>query len=185
MKYSRPIEIDRWQEIVERYQTRIADAKNYDAQVVARSEYEWLESIIQPSLKAITGLDHKIQVAVMFYMRPHTSRGIHLDYHEPILGEQGTIWAINIPIANAECSEMRWYEGEYTQETTVNPKGSIYKKLTWLTEPTVLETQPIVEPTLVYTEKPHDVINRSNFSRVLMSIRVYPGVVTIDPDAES
>jgi hypothetical protein len=182
MKYSIPIVIDQWQAIADKYSTSIVNAKDLNSLVLPPTDHPWLESIIKPSVKKVTGLDHSIQAAVLFFMLPHTARGIHLDYNRPVLGKPGTIWAINIPIANAEVSEMRWYAGDYTDETVVNPKGSIYKKLTWITEPTLVESVRITEPTLVYTDRPHDVINNSNFSRVLLSVRVSPGIVTTNPD---
>lgn len=183
MKYSRPIQIDNWQLIAEKYASWIQYGyEGLHSKLVPKEDWPWIESVVCPSLKRISGQDHKIQSCINFFVAPKTSRGIHVDYNDPRWPTKGN-WAVNIPIANVDNSEMQWYTGDYTQETYHRPGGYISEKLTWGSKPVLLESYCIQEPALVYVHIPHDVKNSGNFPRVLMSLRMTPNIITFDPNA--
>jgi hypothetical protein len=184
MKYSRPINIPGWQEIAKRYSNWLVYGyEGLHSKLVPQYDWEWIESIINPGLHAISGQDHKIQSCINFFVAPGTSRGIHVDYNDPRWPTKGN-WALNIPIANVENTQMEWYTGDYTQETYHRPGGYVSEKLTWKSKPVLLEAYCIKEPTLVYVDIPHDVRNNGTLPRLLMSLRMKPNIFTFDPTAE-
>jgi hypothetical protein len=182
MKYSKPITIDGWQQIAERYAPWVKDGLTLHSKLVPKEDFPWIESIICPALKKITGIDHKILASINFFVAPGVSRGIHVDYSDPKWPTKGN-WALNIPILNYENSKMLWYTGDYTQETYHRPGGYISEKLTWKSKPVLLEAFCIKEPTLVYVDIPHDVRNNGTEPRVFMSLRMTPNILTLDPHA--
>ena len=178
MKYSKPIIVDGWDKIAEKYSSWVQYGMTMHSKLVPKEEWGWLESIVCPALKKVNGLDHKIYSCINFFVAPKKNRGIHIDYPNP----QYPNWVLNIPIINYEDSEMSWYTGNYSQYTYYRPGGHYSERLTWSSEPTLLESYSIVEPTLVYVDIPHDVRNNGSLPRVLMSIRVTPNILPLDND---
>lgn len=178
MKYSQPIIVEGWYKIAEKYSSWAQYGMTMHSKLVPKEDWNWLESIVCPALKKVTGLDHKINLCINFFVAPKKTRGIHLDYPNP----RQPNWALNIPIINYEDSEMLWYSGDYSQYTYHRPGGMDSERITWNSEPTLIESYSIKEPTLVYVDVPHDVINHSSLPRVLMSIRTTPNILPVDND---
>ena len=182
MKYSRPIEIPGWEKIAEKYSPWVQyGLEGMHSKLVPMHEWSFIKDIVAPALKNITGIDHHIHACINFFVAPGKSRGIHVDYNDPKWPTKGN-WALNIPIANYENTQMEWYTGDYDQETYHRPGGYISEKLTWRSKPVLLESYCINSPTLVYVDIPHDVRNNGTLPRVLMSLRMSPNILTFDPN---
>ena len=184
MKYSKPIQINSWEQLSEKYASYVSYSHDgLAAKIIDKSDYEFIESIICPTLESMSGLKHTIAYAILFFSKPNSRRGLHIDYDSG----QGNYsvknaWALNIPILNCQDSEMEWYYGDYTSERHESKTTLPSYRLVWESEPKLAESVKILEPTLVYIDQPHDVINHSSEHRIMMSIRTYPNILTFNPN---
>lgn len=182
MKYSKPINIPGWEKIAEKYAPWVQyGLEGLHSKLVPPSEWGFISDIVVPALRDITGKDHEIHACINFFVAPGASRGIHVDYNDPRWPLEGN-WALNIPIANYENTQMEWYTGDYTKEVYRRPGGYLSEKLTWKSKPVFLESYAIKSPTLVYVNVPHDVRNNGTLPRVLMSLRMTPNIMTHIPE---
>ena len=181
MKFSIPISIPGWENIAEKYSSWVKfGEEGMHSKLVPTEDWEFILSIVNPAIKKISRVDHKINGCINFFVPPGKTRGIHVDWSSPDWPTKGN-WALNIPIANYENSAMEWYAGEYTREMYHRPGGYISDKLTWKTKPVLIESCVINQPTLVYVDIPHDVRNNGTSTRVLMSLRLSPNILTYIP----
>jgi hypothetical protein len=175
MNYSRSIDIPGWEQISEKYKDWIEYShQGLNSKYIEKTDYEFLESIICPAIN--TGLRHSIAFGIMFFVRPNVSRGLHVDYNNKEVWDTTQNWALNIPIVNCDNSQMEWYDGDYTEETITRPNGIISNKLTWNSDPVLVESCVINKPTLVHVDMPHDVKNFGTDHRVLLSLRINPNI---------
>ena len=82
-----------------------------------------------------------IQHIECFYRRPYNKGLIHSDVNG------GDFTKINY-IFGGKNSYMQWYGGDYKQEIYYRPNGLPSYKLTWNSEPKLIEEYTIKEPTL-------------------------------------
>lgn len=181
MKLSKPIHVEGWQKLSERYQSYLQySLEGRHAMYLDKSEFEFIASIVNPSFEQFLGTDFVINECIMFFVRPKTSRGIHLDN---TFNEQKHVksWVLNIPILNTNDSHMQWYQGDYTQELFQRPNGLLSYRTRWNSEPNLIEEYTITEPTLVCVDYPHDVTNHGDEHRVMLSVRTTPYIMLPDP----
>ena len=76
---------------------------------------------------------------------------------------------------------MNWYSGEYTLSETKTPEGLALLKINWNCDPAIIESTVVDVPTIVKVNTPHNVDNRSNKHRLMLSIRWIPDLVLPTP----
>ena len=68
---------------------------------------------------------------------------------------------------------MFWVQGEYTTQENLLPNGTKYQTIDWKTEPAIVNTIEINEPTLCRVDIPHDALSNINGEyRTILSIRL-------------
>jgi len=101
------------------------------------------------------------------YFKPRI-KTIHIDSDEDIIHS-----SIVLPIAGYIDTSMFWVQGEYTTQENFLPNGTKYQTIDWKTEPTIVNTIEINEPTLCRVDIPHDALSNINGEyRTILSIRL-------------
>jgi hypothetical protein len=132
-----------------------------------------LDNNIKKKIELILGTKRSIVSAILFTQGPKRSQSIHVDgYRLDRAGARN--WALNIPIRNTLDSEQIWYNGQYMLESREDPGMPKYLELQWLAEKEEAYRCVIRQPTLVRINIPHHVINYSDQSRFMLSVRFDP-----------
>lgn len=177
--YYKRVELSSWQNIQERYKNYIPHQVDGQELLIFKddAETEWLEQNI--------GLNKKVKLAVLGALGPFNVLREHIDGHYPAPANQSN-WSLNIPISNCDKSQMFWFDGEYEivineEDTTIqDPKlvadNAQYLRPKWTGEKILKDSTYIDLPTAVRITVPHQVINHSNNTRVMLAIRFTPDI---------
>jgi hypothetical protein len=187
MKYFKKIQIPGWEILKEKYNHYISFYETKLFLKLPQSDIPFLEKLILPEIEKQFKTNTFISEAFLFFMKENHNRGMHVDGH--ILDRSTTYnWGLNFPILNCDESEMKWYDGDYELYPTSSPNGARYLGINWKNTPNEVDSTIINQPTLVYVNIPHTVINYSNNPRLLLSVRFRPDLFDgklIDLDTET
>lgn len=172
MPYYRPVTITNRETIINRYKHLIENAGNLHAMTVSVEDHDWLLEQLGDDVSKVTGKQHTIRYANVFFQIGRHQRGIHIDSDE--VDNIPVKWALNIPVVNCDLAIMKWYTGEYMASLYDNPVGLPSLHLDWQTEPTLVDSTSISSSLLVKVDTPHTVQNISANARCLLSIRFTP-----------
>jgi hypothetical protein len=173
MKYYFPIDITKWQLILDKFKN-IELPKTELSIVLSSFEKLWLAEQILPDIKALTKKDHQITIAIIFIQPPKMVGNIHVDgIRADRLGHPN--WSLNIPLTNTQAT-MSWYTGEYKINLKTDDKVTNlpYLILDWNNSPVVADTALIDSPVIVHIGTPHSVVNQSDQTRMILSVRFSP-----------
>jgi hypothetical protein len=125
------------------------------------------------SIKALLKTSRSIAWAILFIQGPRHTQKLHVDgFSTNRKGSRN--WALNIPIKNTLDSEQIWYDGRYTLDLKDSLGALKYLDLIWSTEKEEVHREVIAQPTIVRINSPHHVINYSDQSRFMLSVRFDP-----------
>jgi hypothetical protein len=176
-KYSRLIDLTCWQTLIDRYLHLQVNIGNKRSEHLDEAEMKYVESIVANDLTRFSGKTHSLKSAMIFYSTANSERGLHVDYFK--VWNNYPTWALNIPILNGNNCEMQWYGGDFDKELKTTANGSESWHLTWKSTPVLLESALINQPTVVYVDIPHNVINHDNLPRMLLTLRFNPTLLPI------
>lgn len=181
------LNLENWDRLKDRYSSYIDDNITGQKLIIfsqGSEEAEWLEKQILPDLKKYTGLDHKIKVAILGGLCSGNILHEHIDGHYPPK-KNSSVWSLNIPIKNYDNFKMLWYDGEYipeVRETAPNTTSLFvademqHLRPKWTGIRNLKDSVIINSPTIVQINIPHQVINYSNKTRVVLAIRLTPDI---------
>ena len=175
MFYFKKITLQHNDSIVERYKHYAVNQEELHAMTIPNTEWKWLKTHVIDDISDITGKQHFIKDAIIFFQRGNHARDIHVDGYRTEVTD--FCWALNIPIENCEHSSMNWYSGNYSTEVKYNKIGLPSLHLTWKDEPQIVSSTILDSPVIVKVDVPHGIINSSSKSRCILSLRFWPELV--------
>jgi hypothetical protein len=169
------IDLIAWGSIVERFHKLMPDVVKQQSYTCTQEDKIWLAGMIEPAVESTLGRRLKIKSAIVFGQGSGSIQEIHVDGFG-INRKGASNWALNIPIANCEHGEMIWYSGKFHLSETANTQGLKYLELNWDEEQQIQESIVVDRPTIVKIDIPHQVINRSDKRRLMLSVRFTPDI---------
>lgn len=173
MEYYRHANIVNWNLIKKKLIDKLKIVTYQKQIMLSNEEKQWLSAHILPDITALTNKQHKITHAILFIQQPKSENSIHVDgitadrAHHPDK-------ALNIPITESN-AEMSWYEGVYSLNIK-DSQGLAYLDIDWIHGPNLVKTVTVDQPMIVNINKPHKVVNFSNHTRMILSIRFSPDI---------
>lgn len=139
------------------------------AKVYSGPEFVHIRNLVTADIKQSYQLDIKVKHAILFINPGNFIQDLHVDGFE--IGRVGASnTALNIPILNCDQGYMYWYTGQYTLSKHLTDTLK-YLKITWDGEPIIADSALIDKPTFVKIDTPHNIENKSNDPRLMLSIR--------------
>ena len=172
MDYFKKITLQYNDIIIDRYKHYITKATELHAMTVPKSEWKWLIDHVISDITNVTGKNHYIKDAIIFFQKGNHIRGIHVDGYRTNVTD--FYWALNIPLENCQLAKMVWYSGDYSLEAKSNKIGLPSLHLNWQSTPYIIASTTLDGPTIVKVDVPHTVINSSSSPRCLLSLRFSP-----------
>lgn len=181
------ITLKNWDKIRDRYSSKINDNIVGQELVILQdpTELAWLEDNILEDISNLTGLKHKIKLAVLGGLCSGNTLHEHIDGFFPPKPDSSN-WSLNIPIKNYENFKMEWFDGDYTPTIRSESKddSSPLKademqllRPVWTGNKYIKDSKNIVCPTIVKINIPHTVHNYSNKTRVVLAVRFTPDII--------
>ena len=168
MDYFKTVNIPSWK-LIQDFCKGTWDGKFTKSRVFVRDDLRHIASLVTKDILDVYGVRVQVKTAIMFINEAHFVQDLHIDGFE-IDRKGASNIALNIPIQNCDESPMHWFSGNYTLSKS-HTDDLQYLKINWHEPPVMVMTKIIDTPTLVQINVPHYVENKSNDSRLMLSIR--------------